>query len=158
MEKEIAIFGAGCFWHVEYSFKNLPGIISTRVGYTGGEKKNPTYEEVSSGKTGHAESVEITFDSKKITYEQLLSNFWMIHDSTTLNKQGKDIGTNYRSVIFYMNEKQKRIAEESKKEFQKKIKKPIVTKIEKAETFYPAEEYHQKYFEKNGAESCIIKI
>jgi peptide-methionine (S)-S-oxide reductase len=148
--KEKAIFAAGCFWHVQDVFSKIPGIIKTTVGYTAGKIKNPTYEQVSYGKTGHVEAIEIIFDSDKIKYEKLLETFWKIHDPTTLNRQGADIGTNYRSAIFYFNEKEREIAEKSKQEIQKKYDKPIVTEITKAKTFYPAEEYHQKYLEKNG--------
>ncbi len=152
---EKAIFAAGCFWHVEEIFSKVPGVIKTKVGYTGGSTKNPTYKEVTSGSTNHAEAIEITFDPSKISYEKLLDVFWKMHDPTTLNKQGPDIGTNYRSAIFYLDENQKQIALKSKQEFQKKLDRPIVTKIVKATDFYPAEEYHQKYFEKQGR-SCHI--
>jgi peptide-methionine (S)-S-oxide reductase len=156
MKKEKAIFAAGCFWHVEEEFSKVRGVIGTRVGYTGGTTENPTYEQVSSGKTGHAEAIEIVFDSEKVTYEKLLDIFWKIHNPTSLNRQGADIGTNYRSAIFYINEKQKEMALESKKQHQKDFSKPIVTEIKKLSVFYPAEEYHQKYIQKHKNASCRL--
>ncbi|MFA5101814.1 MAG: peptide-methionine (S)-S-oxide reductase MsrA [Candidatus Thermoplasmatota archaeon] len=154
MEK--ATFGAGCFWHVEEAFRHLNGVLSTTVGYTGGTTKNPTYEEVCTDKTGHAEVVEITYDPQKITYVELLRVFWDIHDPTTKNRQGPDIGTQYRSAIFYHSPEQKTAAELSKKTLEqtKKYKKKIVTEITQATPFYPAEEYHQRYFEKHGIAAC----
>ena len=154
MEK--ATFGAGCFWHVEEAFRHLNGILSTTVGYTGGTLKNPTYEDVCTNKTGHAEVVNITYDPKMITYEALLRVFWDIHDPTTKNRQGPDVGTQYRSVIFYHSPEQKSAAELSKKilEQSRKYRKKIVTEITEASTFYPAEEYHQRYLEKNGLAAC----
>lgn len=148
MEK--ATFAAGCFWHVEAKFREIKGVKSVISGYTGGTKENPTYEEVSSHKTGHAESVEITFDPKIVSYKELLKVFWKIHNPTTLNRQGLDIGNNYRSAIFYHDEKQKKEALESKREEQKNHKDKIVTEIIPATKFYKAEEYHQKYLEKHG--------
>lgn len=143
-----AIFAAGCFWGVEYSFSKLNGVISTRVGYCGGEKENPSYEDVCSGKTGHAEAIEITFDPKILSYQELLNHFWNIHDPTTINRQGPDIGTQYRSVIFYLDEEQKKAAINLRESLNSKkiLKKPIVTEIVKASTFYEAEEYHQSYY------------
>ena len=152
MEK--ATFGAGCFWHVEASFQKVKGIISTTVGYMGGDLKKPTYEDVCTDKTGHAEVVQITYDPSEVSYEKLLEMFWDIHDPTQLNRQGPDTGTQYRSVIFYHNEKQKKLAEDSKKKL--KSNKPIVTEITKAKEFYSAEEYHQKYLQKKGLTSCRI--
>ena len=145
---EKATFGAGCFWNIEEIFAKTKGIIKTKVGYIGGKTKNPTYEKVCSGKTGHVESVEVIFDPSKIAYDELLDIFWKIHNPTTKNRQGLDIGTQYNSVIFYYNKKQKEVAEKSKKEIQKKSKKEIVTQIKKASDFWKAEEYHQKYLEK----------
>lgn len=155
---EKAIFAAGCFWGVEELFRQLPGVVQTTVGYIGGKTENPTYEEVCSHTTGHAEAVEVEFDSEKITYEKLLEVFFMGHDPTTLNRQGPDVGDQYRSAIFYLNEEQKKAAEASKKKMDKlsKYAEPIVTEISKAEPFYRAEEYHQKYFLKNGGASCHI--
>jgi len=159
MEKKaknnIAIFAAGCFWHVEEVFSKIPGVIKTEVGYTGGSTENPKYEQVSSGKTGHAEAVKIIFDPKKVSYEKLLDVFWRLHNPTTLNRQGFDVGTNYRSAIFYTTNSQKKSAEKSKLSIQKNHDKPIVTEISKATQFYPAEEYHQKYNLKRS-KSCMI--
>ena len=154
MEK--ATFGAGCFWHVEEAFRHLKGVISTTVGYMGGTLKNPTYEDVCTDKTGHAEVVEIIYDPEKISYEELLNVFWDIHDPTTKNRQGPDVGTQYRSVIFYYTLEQKTTAETSKKNLEqsRKYKKKIVTEITKATTFYPAEEYHQQYLAKHGLAAC----
>ena len=148
MEK--ATFGAGCFWGVEAKFQKIKGLKQTIVGYTGGKTKNPTYEQVCTDKTGHAEAIQIAYNPKEITYEQILEKFWDIHDPTQLNRQGPDIGTQYRSVIFYHNKEQKQKAEQSKIRQQHKYNKKITTKIEPAVEFYPAEEYHQKYLEKQG--------
>jgi len=152
MEK--ATFGAGCFWGVEAAFQKINGVTKTTVGYMGGDLKNPTYEQVCTDKTGHAEVIQIIYDSNQISYEKLLETFWEIHDPTQLNRQGPDVGKQYRSVIFYHNNKQKMIAEESKKQIQKKYSKEIVTEISPAREFYPAEEYHQKYLQKQGRTSC----
>lgn len=149
MKTEIATFGAGCFWHIESSFENSEGVVKTQVGYTGGKMKNPTYQNVCSGETGHVEAIEVKFDSEKVKYEELLNLFWKIHNPTTKNRQGFDIGRQYNSVIFYHNNEQKKLAEKSKKEIQKLTDKKIVTKIKKVGKFWPAEEYHQKYFKKN---------
>ena len=148
---EKAIFAAGCFWGVETAFRKIEGVISTRVGYTGGHFKNPTYENVCSHKTGHAEAIVITFDPSIVSYNQLLDIFWKIHDPTTLNRQGWDVGTQYRSAIFYLNENQRAAALSSKEKLEKsgEFKKPIVTEIVPATEFYEAEEYHQQYHEKN---------
>ena len=154
MEK--ATFAAGCFWHVEEAFRCLEGVESTRVGYTGGTMKNPTYEDVCTDKTGHAEAVEVTFDPSKITYDELLEMFWEIHDPTQLNRQGPDRGTQYRSAIFYHTPEQKDAAERSKQKLEqsKQYRKKIVTEITPATEFYPAEDYHQQYLEKQGLSSC----
>jgi peptide-methionine (S)-S-oxide reductase len=154
MEK--AIFGAGCFWHVEEAFRQLKGVLSTTVGYTGGSLKDPTYEDVCTDKTGHAEVVEITYDPQKITYEHLLDVFWEIHDPTTKNRQGPDIGTQYRSAIFYYSSEQRTAAEQSKKNLEQsgKYRKKVMTEITQAMMFYPAEEYHQHYLEKHGLAAC----
>ncbi|HYD03986.1 MAG TPA: peptide-methionine (S)-S-oxide reductase MsrA [Alphaproteobacteria bacterium] len=155
---ETAIFAAGCFWSVEELYRILPGVISTEVGYTGGHWKDPGYSMVCTGITGHAEAVRIVYDPKKITYEKLLDIFWENHNPTTPNRQGWDIGTQYRSAIFYTTDKQNEIAQKSLDALSKsgKFKNPIVTKIEKAVEFYPAEEYHQKYLLKKGLKSCHI--
>ena len=154
MEK--ATFAAGCFWEVETVFERLEGVEKTTVGYTGGKIKNPTYEQVCTDKTGHAEAVQIIYNPKIITYEQLLETFWMIHDPTQKNRQGPDIGTQYRSAIFYHNQEQKQIAEKSKKQKEKDLGIKIQTEITPAKKFYPAEEYHQKYLKKQGLTSCRI--
>lgn len=156
---EKATFAAGCFWGVEEAFRTLPGVISTKVGYTGGTLKNPSYEDVSTGTTGHAESVEIQFDPSKTSYEKLLAVFWKIHDPTTRDRQGPDIGSQYRSVIFYHNEKQHAAAIASKENLEKsrKYRGRIVTQIVPATAFYPAEEYHQQYLRKHGRGSCEVR-
>ena len=155
---EKATFAAGCFWGIEDTFCKVPGVVETIVGYAGGVKDNPTYEEVLTGKTGHAESIRVKFDLEKISYKDLLNVFWSIHDPTTLNQQGPDIGTNYRSIIFFHNAEQKKLAEESKKKLSLsgKFKNPIVTEIISAGKFWRAEEYHQKYFAKQGGGSCRL--
>lgn len=147
-----ATFGAGCFWHVEDLFRKTTGVQSTQVGYIGGKLVNPTYEDVCTDKTGHAEAVQVEYDPKEISYEELLNIFWNNHDPTSLNRQGPDVGHQYRSAIFFYTEEQKNIAEKSKNELEKsgKFKKSIVTEIAPAPTFYKAEEYHQKYFQKHG--------
>lgn len=157
-DTKIATFAAGCFWGVEDIFMQLPGVISTRVGYTGGEMENPTYEMVCSDTTGHAEAVEITYDPEKINYEDLLKVFWENHNPTTPNQQGPDFGSQYRSVIFFSDDEQKAMAEHSMKEVDVsgKWKKPVVTQIVPAVMFYPAEAYHQKYLAKNGLSNCHI--
>jgi len=153
-ETQTATFAAGCFWGVESAFRSLlgKGVVSTRVGYTGGQTENPTYEQVCSHTTGHAEAVEVTFDPTKVTYTELLKLFWSIHDPTTPNRQGPDIGSQYRSAIFYHGEDQRKLAEESmaKLAASGKTRSKIVTQIVPATTFYPAEDYHQQYFEKKG--------
>jgi peptide-methionine (S)-S-oxide reductase len=147
-----ATFGAGCFWHVEDLLNKTKGVKSTAVGYIGGQLSNPTYEEVCTGKTGHVESVEVDYDPDEISFEDLLDVFWTNHNPTTLNRQGPDVGIQYRSAIFYHDEKQKEVAENSKQLLEKsgKFDNPIVTEIIPAPTFYKAEEYHQKYFKKHG--------
>lgn len=144
-----ATFAGGCFWCMEPPFDKLDGVISTISGYAGGKKKNPTYEEVSAGNTGHAEAVQITYDPKKITYEKLLEVFWHNVDPLTANRQFCDAGSQYRTAIFYHDDTQKRLAEESKKALAKRFKEPIVTEIVAASEFYPAEDYHQDYYIKN---------
>ena len=147
-----ATFGAGCFWHVEDLFQKIDGVTSTKVGYTGGKLTNPTYEEVCTDTTGHAEAVEVEYDPNKISYQDLLDVFWNNHDPTSVNRQGPDIGIQYRSAIFFHNEEQKKIAEKSKEQIENsgKFNKKIVTEITPAPKFYNAEEYHQKYFQKHG--------
>ena len=148
---EKAVLGAGCFWHIEHYFSKLKGVISTRVGYSGGnDVTQPTYENVCTGDTGHAEVVEITFNPKIIKYNNILENFWRIHDPCSLNKQGPDIGTQYRSIILTISTAQRKTAMKHKQYFNKlKYKNQIVTEITNFKKFHPAEEYHQKYIEKN---------
>jgi peptide-methionine (S)-S-oxide reductase len=157
-EYKKATFAAGCFWGVEAAFANVPGVVSTQVGYTGGHTENPTYKQVCTDRTGHAEAVEVRYDPAKLSYEQLLEVFWNIHDPTTLNRQGPDVGTQYRSAILYHNEQQRdaAIASKEKVEQSGKFKRPIVTEIAPASRFYRAEEYHQRYFEKHGLPSCHL--
>ena len=152
MEK--ATFGAGCFWGVEAKFQEVNGVKTTTVGYMGGDLKNPTYEQVCTDKTGHAEVIQIEYDEEKVSYEELLEIFWQIHNPTQINRQGVDIGRQYRSVIFYHNDLQKNIAEKSKNQIQQKYSKPIATEITAVKEFYPAEEYHQKYLQKQRKASC----
>ncbi|MCF8235804.1 MAG: peptide-methionine (S)-S-oxide reductase MsrA [Bacteroidales bacterium] len=149
-----ATFGSGCFWCTEAIFKEVKGIKEVTSGYSGGEVKNPAYREVCSGTTGHAEVIQLTYDPREVSYTELLEIFWRTHDPTTLNRQGADVGTQYRSVIFYHDEEQKHIAEQVKKELNKSgaWDKPIVTEITEIDKFYAAEEYHQDYFEKNPTE------
>lgn len=156
---EKAVFAAGCFWGVEEAFRNLKGVVSTRVGYAGGNFKNPTYEDVCSGKTGHAEAVEIEYNPQEISYAQLLDKFWKIHDPTTLNCQGPDVGTQYRSVIFYLTPGQKKesFASREKLEKSRAYKRKIVTEIVALEEFYPAEEYHQRFLQKHPERICPTK-
>lgn len=156
---EIATFAAGCFWGVESSFRRLPGVLDVVVGYIGGTTDNPTYEQVCSGRTGHAEAVQITFDPSQISYSQLVDAFWKVHDPTTLNRQGPDFGTQYRSAIFTHSEVQSMEAKASMEAAQPQFKNPIVTQIGPAGTFWPAEEYHQRYFEKKGIEGgCHVQL
>ncbi len=157
-EYETASFAAGCFWGVEAAFRELDGVISTEVGYMGGHTKDPNYGDVCTGTTGHAETVQITYDPTKISYEKLLNTFWNKHDPTTRNRQGPDIGEQYRSIIFYHNDEQKKLAMESKDKLDSsgKYRSPVVTEIIPAPTFYPAEDYHQQYLEKRGRKFCGI--
>jgi peptide-methionine (S)-S-oxide reductase len=156
MEK--AIFAAGCFWGVEAAFRQVNGVKSTQVGYTGGSVENPSYELVCIGRTGHAEAVEVAYDPSEVSYEQLLDVFWENHDPTTLNRQGPDIGAQYRSAIFFLTPEQEHTARASKEQLQKsgKHRREIVTEITPASEFYKAEEYHQQYFEKRGISHCSI--
>ena len=154
MEK--ALFAAGCFWGVQYYFDQVPGVIKTEVGYTGGHTENPTYEQVCTRSTGHAEAVLIEFDPKKVSYETLCKQFFRMHDPTQLNRQGPDVGDNYRSAIFYFDDDQRQIAEAVKYESEPHFDKEIVTQIAPATKFYPAEAYHQKYTERTGLGMCHI--
>ena len=151
-----ATFAAGCFWGVEASFRALPGVLDAQVGYTGGTLRNPTYHDVCTDRTGHAEALEITFDPAKISYEKLLDHFWQMHDPTTPNRQGPDFGTQYRSAIFFHTPEQEQLARASRERWQKRFRQPIVTEIVPASTFYRAEEYHQRYLGKKGLSSCHI--
>lgn len=152
MEK--AIVAGGCFWGVEALFQELDGVVDTTAGYTGGHTENPTYQDICGHGTGHAEAVEVIYDPAKVTYEDVLAYFWRLHDPTTMNRQGPDIGDQYRSAIFYLSPEQKTAAEKIKVEAQKDWKKPIVTEIVAATKFYPAEDYHQDYFKKHGGHGC----
>ena len=156
---ELATFGAGCFWGVESAFRQIPGVTDVKVGYEGGALVNPTYRDVCSDRTGHAEVAQVTFDPAKASYDRLLDAFWNMHDPTTINRQGPDVGTQYRSVIFTHSPEQEAAAKASlaKQSASGRFKRPIVTQIVPAATFYPAEEYHQRYFEKQGIEpTCHI--
>ena len=153
MEKK-ATFGAGCFWGVEAAFRQVDGVTRTRVGYSGGELENPTYEDVCSHTTGHAEVVEVTYDPERVSYDDLLEVFWRKHDPTQLNRQGWDIGDQYRSVVFFHDEDQQEAALRAKAREQENWSGPIVTQIEPAQTFYEAEDYHQQYLEKRGRATC----
>ena len=156
MEK--ATFAAGCFWGVEATLRAVPGVVSTRVGYTGGTLEDPTYRDVCTDRTGHAEAVEVTYDPARVTYDRLLKIFWENHDPTTLNRQGPDVGTQYRSAIFYHNPEQETEARASKEKLEasRAYRKPIVTQIVPAARFWPAEDYHQQYLEKRGLAHCHI--
>ncbi len=148
MEK--ATFAAGCFWGIQLEFDRLPGVKETVVGYTGGHTVDPSYQQVCTDTTGHAEVVEVTFDPQEVSFASLLEIFWAKHDPTTLNRQGPDVGSQYRSAVFYHNAEQQRMAEASKKQAQSRFAKPIVTEITAASAFYPAEDYHQHYLKKRG--------
>ncbi len=158
-QMEKATFGAGCFWGVEVAFRQVAGVTNAMAGYLGGTLPNPTYKDVCTGRTGHAEVVEVTYDPTKVGYQDLLNVFWTSHDPTTLNRQGPDRGTQYRSAIFYHDETQKAAAIASKDQWNRsgRFSSPIVTEITPASTFYPAEEYHQRYLEKHGLASCHIR-
>ena len=155
-----ATFGAGCFWGVEAAFRQLDGVSKTRVGYAGGNLEDPTYEDVCSHKTGHAEVVEVTYDPEQVSYQELLGVFWAKHDPTQMNRQGWDVGDQYRSVVFVHDDEQRAAAERSKAELDAsgRYRKPVVTAIEPAQTFYAAEDYHQQYLEKRGRSSCTATL
>jgi peptide-methionine (S)-S-oxide reductase len=158
MEK--ATFAAGCFWGVEATFRQTPGVTATRVGYTGGTGANPTYEQVCSDRTGHSEAVEVTYDPERVAYDELLEIFWANHNPTTRNRQGFDVGSQYRSAIFVHSPEQERAARASKErlEAEGRFRNPIVTEIEPAPEFYEAEDYHQQYLEKRGRSSCTVEL
>lgn len=153
-----ATFAAGCFWGVEAAFRQVQGVLETTVGYSGGHYDNPSYKDVCTGKTGHAEVVRVKFDPERVSYDELLDVFWSEHNPTTKNRQGWDVGTQYRSAIFYHDDEQKGLATESRDRLEAsgKYRKPIVTEITQVSEFYPAEEYHQRYLEKRGLASCHI--
>ena len=155
---ETATLGTGCFWCSEAVFRQLDGVHSATSGYMGGTVKNPTYEQISAGDSGHAEVVRVVFDPKKISYEKILAWFWDLHDPTTLNRQGNDVGTQYRSVIFYHSDAQQKTAEASKAAAQANFKDPIVTEIAKAPEFYPAENYHQNYYSENKSKNPYCRF
>lgn len=158
MATQKAIFAAGCFWGVEESFVRIPGVLRTQVGYTGGQQDHPDYRTVCSGATGHAEAVEVEFDPDKVGFRSLVDSFWQLHDPTTLNRQGPDVGTQYRSAIFYLDEDQRREAEASKAALAAsgKLRRPVVTEIKPADAFWRAEEYHQRYLAKRGLPGCHL--
>jgi peptide-methionine (S)-S-oxide reductase len=155
---EVATLGAGCFWCIEAAYKQLEGVYSATSGYMGGTIANPTYEQICDGDSGHAEVVQVVFDPKKITYEKVLAWFWDLHDPTTLNRQGNDVGTQYRSAIFYHSDAQKKTAEASKAAAGPNFKSPIVTEIVKASEFYPAENYHQNYYNLNKSKNPYCRF
>lgn len=156
--QEIATFGAGCFWGIEAAFRRVPGVLDAAVGYSGGRTENPSYQDVCTDTTGHAEVVQVTFDPAKLSYEQLLDAFWTIHDPTQVNRQGPDYGKQYRSAIFFHSPEQEAAAKKSKQalEASGKLRRPVATEITAAGPFWRAEEYHQRYLEKRGAASCHI--
>ena len=158
MRQEIATFGAGCFWGVEVTFRNTPGVIDAAVGYSGGRTERPTYEEVCSDETGHAEVVQVTFDPDRVSFEQLVDVFFANHDPTTKDRQGPDVGRQYRSVIFYHDDAQRTIAEAGRARWEAsgRFRRPIVTELSPAAPFWRAEEYHQRYLEKRGLASCHV--
>jgi peptide-methionine (S)-S-oxide reductase len=155
---ERATFAAGCFWGVETAFRELDGVLDVTVGYTGGTSPDPTYEQVCGGRTGHAEAVEVLFDPATVSYRQLLDAFWHIHNPTTLDRQGWDVGSQYRSAIFFHDPEQERVAHATRESEQRSLVRPIVTEILPATTFYRAEEYHQRYFERSGYAACGVTI
>ena len=157
---ETAVFGAGCFWGVESFFREVPGVVDAVCGYAGGSVPNPTYKQVCSGNTGHAEVVEVTYDPAKVSYDRLLDVFFANHDPTTMNRQGPDVGSQYRSVIFTKTPEQEHSAKQKIEQLAqtKRFKRPIVTSAEPFQNFYRAEEYHQRYFEKHGMPSCHVRL
>jgi methionine-S-sulfoxide reductase len=155
---EVATFAAGCFWGIEASFREIEGVVETSVGYTGGRTVDPSYEQVCSDATGHAEAVEVWFDPARVSYDELLSVFWSIHDPTTPNRQGWDFGSQYRSAIFFHDAEQEKLASASRNERQGAVSRSIVTEIVPAPAFYAAEDYHQRYFEKHGGAVCATTL
>ncbi len=155
---EVTTLGAGCFWCIDAAYRQLDGVLSVTSGYTGGSVKNPTYEDICTGESGHAEVVRVVFDPEKITFEKLLAWFWDLHDPTTLNRQGNDVGTQYRSAIYYHSDEQKKVAEASKAAAKENFKDPIVTEITKAPEFYPAENYHQNFYAENKSKNSYCRF
>ena len=155
---QVATFAAGCFWGVEAAYREIEGVLTTRVGYTGGQTSHPSYEQVCAHATGHAEAVEVSFDPAQVSYKQLLETFWRIHDPTTPNRQGWDVGSQSRSAIFVYDAEQASAAAESRDQEQASVVKPIVTEITPAGPFYEAEDYHQQYFEKQGRVTCAVTL
>ena len=153
---EKATFGAGCFWQVEVEFRNLPGVVDAAAGYMGGELEHPSYQDVCTDRTGHAEVVQVDFDPEEVSYDELLERFWELHDPTQVNRQGPDVGSQYRSVVFFHSPEQQRAAEESKQRAQARFSRQIATEIVPAQTFWRAEEYHQQYLVKRGMATCRI--
>jgi methionine-S-sulfoxide reductase len=156
MSKQRMVFAAGCFWGVQYYFDQVPGVIRTTVGYTGGHEKAPTYEAVCRGRTGHAEAVLVEFDDDRVKCETLVRHFFRLHDPTQLNRQGPDVGEQYRSSIYYFNQSQKEAAEEIKQKLQPEYQRPIVTEIQPSSIFYAAEDYHQKFTQRTGRGMCHV--
>ncbi len=156
MNRQTAIFAAGCFWGVEADFRDIPGVLDAEAGYTGGITENPSYREVCTGRTEHAEAVRVTFDADAVSYDTLLDAFWDLHDPTQLNRQGPDVGTQYRSAVFYTDDAQRDAAQASKARAQTRFSRPIMTQILPATPFFRAEDYHQRYLEKQGLRSCRI--
>jgi len=157
VNRHTAIFAAGCFWGVEADFRDIPGVLGTEVGYTGGATENPTYREVCSGRTGHAEAVRVTFDPERVSFETLADAFFTLHDQTQLDRQGPEVGSQYRSAVFVADEAQHAAAQASAARAQARFARPVVTRIEPSATFFPAEDYHQRYNEKHGV-SCHISV
>jgi peptide-methionine (S)-S-oxide reductase len=153
---EKATFGAGCFWQIEVEFRNLPGVLDAAAGYMGGALENPSYEDVCSDRTGHAEVVQVEFDPDEVSYGQLLERFWEIHDPTQVNRQGPDVGSQYRSVVFFHSREQQQVAEDSRTRAQARFSRPVATEIAPAQTFWRAEDYHQQYLVKRGLATCRI--
>jgi peptide-methionine (S)-S-oxide reductase len=156
VNKQTAIFAAGCFWGVEADFRDIPGVLDAEVGYTGGHTENPSYRDVCTDTTGHAEAVRVTFDADAVSYETLLDAFWSLHDPTQMNRQGPDVGTQYRSAVFYTNEAQRAAAEAGKNRAQTRFARPVVTQVLPEQPFFRAEDYHQRYLEKQGLRHCRI--
>jgi peptide-methionine (S)-S-oxide reductase len=157
VNKHIAVFAAGCFWGVEADFRDIPGVLDAEVGYAGGTTQSPSYREVCTGRTGHAEAVRVTFDADAVSYDTLLDAFWSLHDPTQVNRQGPDVGTQYRSAIFYQDEAQRVAAEAGKARAQTRFSRPIATQILPPAPFFRAEDYHQRYLEKQGLRACQIR-